>query len=238
MRTIAIMQPYFFPYPGYFLLASQADVFVFLDDVNYINRGWINRNRIMRNGQPEYISVPLKKASQNRLICNTELFDFASNRKKIIEKIENSYKSAPFFSSALPLLSEVMAEGTRTISELAISSVTSTLSQLGLHTTFKRSSTDFQQSASLSGQDRIIDIVLQENAARYINLPGGTALYSRERFQDHGIDIQFLAKMDWVFYHGGDSAIPNLSILDALMWNPPDVISRALTSLSPKRMYQ
>ncbi len=70
---IAIMQPYIFPYIGYFQLIHAADVFVFYDDVNYINRGWINRNRILLNGKDQLFTIPCKEASQNKLIKDIEV---------------------------------------------------------------------------------------------------------------------------------------------------------------------
>ena len=101
---IAIMQPYFFPYLGYWQLMNIVDKFVIYDDVNYIKRGWINRNRILVEGKPFYIHVPVMKASQNKIINEMEVFVDSSLRKKELKTIELAYKKAPFFDSVYPLI--------------------------------------------------------------------------------------------------------------------------------------
>src|SRR5437016_5023773 len=95
--TVAIMQPYFFPYLGYFQLVNAVDTFVFFDDVNFINKGWINRNQVLQQNTPLRFTVPLLKASQNRKINEIELSDFPAWRKQFLRSIEMNYKRAPFF---------------------------------------------------------------------------------------------------------------------------------------------
>ena len=94
---IAIMQPYFFPYIGYFQLISAVDIFVVYDDVNYINKGWINRNHILVNGQAKLITIPLIQASQNKHISEIELFGDLKWKDKLLKTIEFNYKKASYF---------------------------------------------------------------------------------------------------------------------------------------------
>ena len=107
---LAIMQPYFLPYIGYFQLMAAVDKFVLLDDVNFINRGWINRNRIAVNDEPYWITIPLAKASQNRLINELEIIDDPSWKRKVVRTVELNYKRAPFLDTALPLFSGMLEE--------------------------------------------------------------------------------------------------------------------------------
>jgi WbqC-like protein family len=65
---VSIMQPYFFPYIGYFQLAACSDIFVFHDDVQYIKGGWVNRNRILRDGQPRWLTLPVRKGASRLTI--------------------------------------------------------------------------------------------------------------------------------------------------------------------------
>ena len=85
---VAIMQPYFFPYIGYFQLINAVDKFIIYDDVNYINRGWINRNQVLINGKESYITVPLKDASQNKLIKDITISIETNWQEKMKELFE------------------------------------------------------------------------------------------------------------------------------------------------------
>lgn len=122
---IAIMQPYFFPYLGYWQLMNIVDKFVIYDDVNYIKRGWINRNRILVEGKPFYIHVPVVKASQNKIINEMEVFVDSSLRKKELKTIELAYKKAPFFDSVYPLIKDIINTEQNRLSEYLIKSLVS-----------------------------------------------------------------------------------------------------------------
>ena len=95
---LAIMQPYIFPYLGYFQLINSVDTFVILDDVNYITRGWINRNKIMVNGAEKYITIPLEKQSQNKLICDHYFYWDNNWSNKILKTINHAYSKALFYN--------------------------------------------------------------------------------------------------------------------------------------------
>src|SRR5215211_7424377 len=120
---LAIMQPYIFPYVGYFQLIDAVEKFIFYDDVNFIKKGWINRNRILLHGKDYVITIPLKEVSQNKLICEVEV-DWANKElQKVKQSIEHAYKKAPFFKEVMPLINMVLLSEKKTISELAAYSV-------------------------------------------------------------------------------------------------------------------
>jgi len=149
MSNIAVMQPYIFPYIGYFQMISAVDKFVFYDDVNYIKGGWINRNRILINNLPQYFTIPLIKASPNRLINEIE-FD-ASNKdySKLTHKIQQAYAKAPYFKEVFPIIKDILNHKTTYISELAIYSVITICRYLDIDTKFFVSSKDFNESKAL-----------------------------------------------------------------------------------------
>src|ERR1051325_10810193 len=117
---IAIMQPYLFPYIGYFQLINAADKFVILDDVNYINCGWINRNRILINGIDKLFTLPLKDASQNKSINAIEILADNPLKDKLLKTLELSYKKAPYFQVVFPLIQKIILNEERNLSAFRI----------------------------------------------------------------------------------------------------------------------
>ncbi len=220
------MQPYFFPYIGYFQLVNAVDKFVFYDDVHYINRGWINRNRVLVNGKPTYITVQLKEASQNKLINE---IDFIDNRSKIAKTLRFSYKKAPFFGQVWPLIEAVLECKSETISELAAFSVIKTCEYLGINTNFEFSSQKYADTIALRKGDRLIEICKQNKATEYINPIGGTELYEKAEFAEHGINLHFLRSNPIQYRQFSEIFVPKLSIIDVLMFNSPDSIHKILS---------
>src|SRR5664280_1221353 len=104
---LGIMQPYLFPFIGYFQLINAVDKFIIFDDVNYINKGWINRNRILLNGKEFLFSIPLENASQNKLINEINLFDNFRWKGKLLKTINAAYKKAPMFNEVYPILEKI-----------------------------------------------------------------------------------------------------------------------------------
>lgn len=117
---LAVMQPYIFPYIGYFQLVSVVDKFVFYDDVNFINRGWINRNRILINSSANYFTVSLNKASQNMLINEVQVLNGSLS---LVKTMEMAYKRAPYFNEIMPLIHQIFVTEYNLISDMAIDSV-------------------------------------------------------------------------------------------------------------------
>ncbi|GGB08612.1 WbqC family protein [Puia dinghuensis] len=225
---LAIMQPYIFPYIGYYQLINAVERFVIYDDVNFINRGWINRNNILVNNKACLFTIPLKDASQNRLIRDIELSAGAGNAK-LLKTIEQAYKKAPEFRQVYPLISDILQSNAGTIGELAWLSLRSVAEYLGMATEFIRTSSDYNNS-HLKAQERILDICTKEKAHHYINPIGGMEIYSRELFQDSGIKLNFIRTLPLAYPQFNNEFISNLSIIDVLMFNPKDKINALLNS--------
>jgi hypothetical protein len=214
------MQPYLFPYIGYFQLIGAVDKFVLYDDVSYINRGWINRNNILMNGKAALFTVPLKDASQNRNIRDIELAAETRWREKLMKSLEMNYKKAPYFDQAYPLLSGILHEPVYLIRDLVAASLRAILAYLEIVTDVVDSSVQYNND-HLRAQDRILDICLQEGAGVYINPIGGTALYNREHFADAGVTLQFLRPKPVRYPQFSGEFVSWLSIIDVLMFNSP-----------------
>src|SRR5438477_7324862 len=154
---LAVMQPYFLPYIGYFQLMSAVDKFVLLDDVNFITRGWINRNRIAVNGEPHWLTLPLAKASQNRLISEIELVDDPSWKRKTLRTVELSYHRAPHSSEVLQLFSDILNQARGSLSVFLSRQLQQMADYIGIKVQIASTSSVYPKEGR-SGQDRIIDI--------------------------------------------------------------------------------
>ena len=179
---LAIMQPYIFPYIGYFQLIKAVDKFVIYDDVNFINRGWINRNRILVNGKDSLFTIPLKEASQNKLINEIEVNWDDAWKSKWLKTLEQSYKKAPCFQQVRPILEQTLEQEKTIFSEIIVENLKLINAYLGI-TTEIISSSSIYQNTELKAQTRIVDICLQEKANHYINPIGGIELYQKEVFE-------------------------------------------------------
>lgn len=228
---VGVMQPYFFPYIGYWQLMNAVDRYVIYDDVNYINRGWINRNRILFGGQPKYFNLPLLGASQNKLINQI----FVNNDEKLINRnasiIREAYKKAPYFSDVYPLIEEVLNCKKRTIAEYIKYSFEIVCKYIGIDTTLIMSSS-LDKNCQLKGQSKILDICSVLGATHYYNAIGGQELYDYNEFLKNGIELRFLETNDMKYKQFGNEFYSNLSIIDVMMFNSKEEISQMLTKFS------
>ena len=215
---LAIMQPYLFPYIGYFQLINTVEKFIVYDDVYFINKGWINRNRILVNGQPYMFTVPLTNASQNTLIKDLKLSIDEKWKNKFLKTLEINYKKAPFFEKIFCIVKEVIQTKSSFITDWHLKSFILINNYLGINTILGETATKYKNN-HLKGQDRIIDICIKEATDHYINPIGGQELYNKEIFSFNGIEINFL-KTDKIVYHQfKNEFVPWLSIIDVLIFN-------------------
>jgi hypothetical protein len=228
---VAIMQPYFLPYIGYFQLINAVDKFVLYDDVTYINRGWINRNQIIVNGSSSYITIPLKEASQNKCINEIYVSTEGKWHEKMLRTIELAYKKAPFFIEIFDLFKRILSSEYETINQLNTNAIKTICNYLDIQTDIKDSSTIYENK-HLMGQERILDICLKEAADYYINPIGGVSLYNSKFFKDSGVQINFLQSKPITYKQFGDEFTPWLSILDVLMFNDRKTIMIFLNNFS------
>ncbi len=218
------MQPYFLPYIGYMQLMHAVDKFVLYDDVAFINRGWINRNRMLVNGQEFMFTIPLKEASQNKKINEIELSNDPKWRGKLLKTIEQSYRKAPYYGTVYPMLEKIINFTAGTIAELIYPGLLELNRYLGITTEVVQSSAVYRND-HLKAQDRILDICLQEKTTHYINPVGGMELYDKERFAQESIQLSFIQSRKVVYPQlNRQEFMPWLSMLDILMNNDVDSI--------------
>jgi len=225
---LGIVQPYFFPYIGYWQLINAVDRYVIYDDVNYINRGWINRNRILLNGEPRFINVQMKDASQNKLINEVELYKDETYIRKLVRTLETCYGRAPYFKEAMPLIESIIKSEETNLARYLETLIKSVCGYLSIETEIIVSS-QINKNKELRGQNRIIDICRRLGAYEYINPIGGQALYSREAFDSCGIKLGFHSIKDIKYRQFMNEFVPNLSIIDVMMFNDKDEIHGMLT---------
>jgi hypothetical protein len=220
------MQPYFLPHIGYFQLIDSVDKFLLYNDVNYINRGWINRNRLLVNGKEHLFTIPLSRASQNKLIYEIELAD-DTWKAKLLRKVEQSYSKAPQYREVYSLLLRVLNASTQKLDDFIYNSIEIVSEFLSLKSTLGRTS-DQYGNCDLKGAERILDICRQEKAKTYVNAVGGMSLYSRDMFAQHGVELLFLQPLSIKYPQWGQDFVPGLSIVDTLMFNDKNTVKRLL----------
>ena len=229
-KKIAVMQPYLFPYIGYFQLINAVDKFILFDDVNYINKGRINRNFILNDSSPMLFTLPLKKPSQNKLINEIELSDSGSFSCKFLKSLKHSYVKAPFFEPVMKLLEVIFNSEKINLSDFIHYSLIIINEYLDIKSVIIPSSSIYENN-SLKGSERIIDICKKEKANTYINLPGGTGLYSAEIFLENGISLKFIKSREIIYKQFKIDFIKNLSIIDVMMFNSKDKVNKYLNEI-------
>ena len=217
---VAIMQPYLFPYVGYFQLLHHADVFVLLDDVAFIQKGWINRNQLLVGQKPYLFTIPLAGSSQNKLIQDISLLAVGRTQHKLLATIEQAYRAAPEFERVFPLVAQVLLSPEPDLTALVRDSLRRINALVGLPAAIIRSSA-VTKNPRLTGQDRILALCRALGATEYLNMQGGSALYAADEFAHQGITLRFLAPTLAPYPQRSAAFVPGLSIIDVLMHNSP-----------------
>lgn len=223
------MQPYVFPYIGYFQLIQSVDHFVFYDDVTYIKGGWINRNKLLVNNEEYMFTIPLSKASSSKLINDIELHPqlIKKWKKKFLKTLHQSYKNSPYFNEIYSIVDSLFREEHK-ISELAINSVVEICKYLNIEKKFYISSIDFPETKDLNRSDRLINITKQLESGSYINMPGGKELYEKKYFLENDIKLEFLESSITQYAQDEVNFVSGLSIIDVLMFNDKEDVRKMM----------
>jgi hypothetical protein len=210
---IAVMQPYFFPYIGYYQLMAAVDHFVLLDDVNFIKRGFVNRNEILLNGKRHRITLELSNASQNRKINEIAI---GTNGSKLLETIRHAYAHARYFALVYEAVAESLSNAGPLLIDVLEASIRKTSGLFGISTEISRSSR-LGVDKDVRGEARIIKICNALDGNEYVNPPGGRGLYHRGSFEKHGIRLFFLEPHLEPYAQQSENFVPGLSVIDVLM---------------------
>lgn len=219
-QRTAIMQPYFFPYMGYYQLAAAADRFIFYDDVQFIKGGYIARNKLHVSGRDLLFSVPLSGASPNKRIdeVQIDMGQFPRWKDRFLRTIDQNYHKAANYTEGRALLTEVLDLKGDRISDLAARSVRLPMERMGRTVQFDFSSA-LGLNTELKREERLFHICEQLGIRRYIQSQGGTTLYSAERWRARGLSLQFLRPVSMEYPRTG-GWVPGLSMLDAILHVP------------------
>lgn len=224
--SLGIMQPYFLPYLGYWQLMARVDRFVVYDNVQYTKKGWINRNRFLRNGEPAWFTLPLRAASDSLDVREREVApDF--DRDKLLRSLASSYRRAPQFDAVFPFVERVVRASMTNLFDFLHHSLVETAAILGIATPIVVSSSVAIDHA-LIGERRVVALCRALGADRYLNPLGGQALYSGATFAAESIRLEFLHPRLREYPQFGGPFVPGLSILDVLMFNAPDAVREML----------
>lgn len=225
---LAIMQPYLFPYLGYFQLIQSVDTFVVYDDVNFIRGGWINRNYILSQGKPNRVTLQLAGASPNLQINQVRV---GNNKSKLLKTIQQSYSKAPQYASVYPLVENILQHEEENLAKYIDYSLRNICNYLNITPQWHLSS-DLQKDDSLRGQDKVLAICKELEASHYINVLGGRELYDQESFIHKNMKLSFIAPKAIEYQQFGREFVPNLSIVDVMMFNDQEQCSKLLQEYS------
>jgi hypothetical protein len=229
-KKVAIMQPYFLPYIGYFQLINAVDEFIIYDNIQYTKKGWINRNRILDNGSDKLFTVPLKKDSDYLDVVDRKLSDtWDKDRKKLINSLYTLYHKAPYFEEAYSIVTECLLDDENNLFNFILNSLNRVNKYLDIETSIVISSS-IGVDHSLKSQDKVLAICKAREATTYINAIGGMELYSKTVFESNELELKFI-KSHSITYDQFDGAfVPWLSIVDVMMFNSKDTIKEYLNS--------
>jgi hypothetical protein len=231
---LGIMQPYLFPYLGYFDLINRTDKWVVFDIVNYKPKSWMNRNRVLHptNGW-QYISVPVEKKSRGTKMFDTTIVDVNAAGDLIIKQLEH-YKNnrAPFTNQVINLIESSFEIGnTKSLVKLNVKALKNTCDYLGMDFDYSFcSEMDFELPQISHAGQWALEISALLGADEYINPPGGRDIFREEEFTARNIKLSFTKVEDFKYDCSPYTFVEHLSIIDVLMWNSPDKVKAALDS--------
>jgi hypothetical protein len=234
---LGIMQPYFFPYLGYFALIHATDLWVVFDTPQYIRHGWVNRNRILHPTHGwQYIIAPIKRHERETPISRIETAPPDEWRPRILGQLMHYKQNAPFFRRTLALVEECLAGEDPSLARRNMRILGLVCAHLGIawrHEVFSTMNLDVGEITAPG--DWALRISERLGATEYLNPPGGTDLFEPARFTERGITLTIQAPFKFTYATPGYTFEAGLSVIDALMWNTPEAIKARLDATADGR---
>lgn len=224
--TLGIMQPYFLPYIGYFQLIAAVDEFIVYDNIKYTKKGWINRNRLLSNGEASTFSLPLRKDSDALDIADRELSE-SFEKNKLLNQFIGAYSKAPHFKETIELIQDILHYESNNLFCFLKNSITAVCQHLDIPTRIQDSSS-FPINHGLKSQDKVLALCEAAQAMVYINPIGGMELYCRDEFKARGVQLKFIQSELHPYPQNNHNFVPWLSIIDVLMFNSRKDVSNML----------
>lgn len=229
---LGIMQPYFLPYLGYYSLMKHVDRYIFFDTAQYIYHGWVNRNRILKQGGTDwqYIQVPVKKHAQTDTIQDVLIDNEKPWQEKILGQLTHYKKRATFYRPVVALLRETLSQDFLSIADLDVAMDCAVCKYLGIDTPMERfSEMHLAIDPPQSPDEWALNICRAlGDVDEYWNAPGGAAFFDADKYQRAGIQLRFQQISLQPYHQMGAAFQPGLSILDVMMFNSPEKIREML----------
>jgi len=236
---LGVMQPYFFPYLGYFHVIVAVDEFVIIDQYEYSHKSWMSRNRILGNTKKGwvYIRPRLEKPSgRDYLIEEVNISKDSLWRKKLIKTLGQTYSKAPYFDEMYAFFKDLINFKPDTLSEFSFHAIFNIAQLLQIKTKISLNTPEFKilenelddylQSYQAKNpninkkQARVLEQCRRKNATHYVNTVAGNHLFSKEMMREFGVHLHFVSSRNIVYPQiVNNDFIPNLSIIDVLMHN-------------------
>lgn len=220
------MQPYFFPYLGYWQLLNAVDKYVLYDNIQYTKKGWFNRNRFLQNGKDVLFTIPLKKDSDYLNVINREISE-NFDKKKLLSQFQNAYSKAPYLKDTMQIIESIINYNEDNLFYYLYNSILIVKNYLNISTPIIISSS-IDCNHQLKGQNKVLEICKSMKTNIYINAIGGQDLYEKDVFKQEGIELKFLKMNEIKYKQFSNEFIPNLSIIDVMMFNSPEKIKEML----------
>lgn len=223
------MQPYLFPYINYFQLISRSDIFISYNSADFIQRGWVNRNKILISHLPEYFTVPVKKSSLGTPISEISISDYIVWKDKFLKTLYLYYKKAPFFNDVYNLIENILNNKNYTkISNLALDSIIEISKYLNFNTSFVETS-EIEFGSNLNKYQKLEFLIEYFNASEIILPTGSKELYN-EWCPKNCLKTTIIP-IDLKYNQNQREFVNNLSIIDVLMFNDLDGIKELLKGI-------
>lgn len=229
-KKLGLMQPYFFPYLGYFSLIKNTDYFIFFDTPQYLRRGWMNRNRILNSsGEPAYITVPVQKAPQVTAIRDIQI-DYSQDwASSMIARMGHYKRHAPNYEAVTELFQSLLFKRYCSLAELNIETTTAVCRYLGIGTPVDTLSKMELNLPKVSAPGEwALNITKELGYGTYRNPPGGMPIYDQQTYSGAGINLGFLQVNFQPYDQGIGKFVESLSILDVMMFNSKEQILQML----------
>lgn len=228
------MQPYFFPYIGYFQLINAVDEFVIYDNIEFTKKGWINRNRILVNEADAIITLPLKKDSDYLHVKDRYLAEtWEIERKKMLNRITESYRKAPCFKETYEVIEKCILYEDRNLFKFILHSLQTLMQYLNIKTNLVISSSILVDH-QLKSDAKVMAICKERGADMYINPIGGIVLYDKNHFKQNNLELQFQKSNSITYKQFNNDFLPWLSIIDVMMFNSKEEINKFLSEVTFK----
>lgn len=219
-RVVVVEQPNYIPWIGYFDLIAQSDVWVWYDDVQYTKRDWRNRNLVAGEGEPVWLTIPVRtRGRYEQKILEVEIDRERPWEHKHLETLRHCYRDAPAFDEVFALVRKSLEAGHERLADLTIELNEELCRFLGLRTRFLRSSGMGVQG---DRQERLLEICRRLGAGVYLSGPAAQSYLTPEPFHREGLELRYIVYDYPPYERGGRPFIPRLSILDPLFWLGPE----------------